>query len=359
MSSRRKWKAWLPPSGWWLACLLASMPAQAQTNRVPRPLLGDNSKPAARVVIVHDAGATESFEPRPERVSAMVHRGLATLTGKVPPAAAWRSLISTQDIVGIKVCSSSGASSGTRVVVVAAIVEGLLEARIPPKHIIVWDKQQDDLRAAGFFELVTRFGIRVEGAAAVGYDENTFYSPDEPVLGHLIFGDLEFGRTGEGLGRKSFVSKLITGGMTKIINVPPLLNHYRAGVTGNLYSLAMGSVDNTLRFETDPGRLAQAVPEIYALPILGDRVVLNVVDALICQYEGEQSIRLHDSVALNELRFSTDPVALDVLSLQELTRQRERAKLSAKVNRFELFSNASELVLGVSDPANIQVERVR
>ena len=100
------------------------------------------------------------------------------------------------------------------------------------------------------------------------------------------------------------------------------------------------------------------MPEIYALPAVGDRVVLNIVDALLCQYEGEHTIRLHDSVALNELRFSTDPVALDVLSLQELNRQREIAKLRATTNRFELFSIASELEIGVSDPAHIQVERV-
>ena len=49
------------------------------------------------------------------------------------------------------------------------------------------------------------------------------------------------------------------------------LNHYRAGVSGNLYSLTMSSVDNTLRFESDPERLATAVPEMYALPEVGDR----------------------------------------------------------------------------------------
>jgi hypothetical protein len=152
---------------------------------------------------------------------------------------------------------------------------------------------------------------------------------------------------------------LVSTGMTKIINLPPLLNHYRAGVSGNLYSLTMGAVDNTFRFEVDPDRLATAVPEIYALPAVGDRVVFNIVDALLCQYEGEHSIRLHDSSALNELRFSTDPVALDVLSLQELNRQRQAAKLPIATNRFDLFPNASELELGVSDLTNIRVERVR
>ena len=88
-------------------------------------------------------------------------------------------------------------------------------------------------------------------------------------------------------------------------------------------------------------------------------MVLNIVDALTCQYEGEHSIRLHASATLNELRFSTDPVALDVLSFQELNRQRELAKIPLNTNRTELFSIASELELGVSEPSNIQVERAR
>jgi len=342
-----------------LACLLAPLSALAQSRVPAPPVLPEPSKPPARVIIVHDPQATEAFQPRQERIADMLNRGLATLTGKTAPTAAWRALVSTQDIVGLKVYSSPGQDSGTRPTVAAAVVEGLLAAKIPPRNIIIWDKESEDLRKAGYLELATRYDVRVESSAAAGYDEKTFYSPDEPILGRLAFGDLEFGRKGEGIGRKSYVSKLVSKGMTKIINLTPLLNHYRAGVCGNLYSLAMGSVDNTARFEGEPERLAKAVPEIYAVPAVGDRVVLNIVDALTCQYEGEHSIRLHASATLNELRLSSDPVALDVLSLQELNRQRQLANAPANTNRFELFSIAAELELGVSDPANIQIERVK
>jgi hypothetical protein len=135
------------------------------------------------------------------------------------------------------------------------------------------------------------------------------------------------------------------------------MNHNDAGVTGNLFSLAMGSVDNTARFESSAERLAIAVPEIYALRELGDRVVLNIVDALICQYEGEERSLLHYSTVLNQLRFSRDPVALDVLSLDELDAQRKRA--GGPRIRFdrELYTNASLLELGVSDTRNIHVLR--
>jgi len=172
---------------------------------------------------------------------------------------------------------------------------------------------------------------------------------------------LEFGKKEEGVGRKSFVTKLLTTNVTKIINVSPLLNHNSIGVCGNLYSLALGSVDNTMRFEGDPLKLAQAVPEIYALPALGERVVLNIVDALVCQYQGEHLLRLHDSVALNQLRFSADPVALDVLSVQEINAQRVRAAeaLAARTNRFDLYRNAALLELGSADANRIELREVK
>ena len=81
--------------------------------------------------------------------------------------------------------------------------------------------------------------------------------------------------------------KLLTKEITKIINVTPMLRHNYAGVAGNLYGLAVGSVDNTMRFENNPQvqqRMARhRRPEIYNLPALADRVVLNIVDALISQ----------------------------------------------------------------------------
>lgn len=336
------------------ACLMF---ACARTARALEGFTAGSSSPRASVVIVEDANATEAFRPRPERVQAMVERGITNLTGESSVVAAWQSLVSTQDVVGIKVFSAPGPNSGTRPAVAAAVVQSLLAAGMLPGNIIVWDRNATDLRLAGFYELGARFGVRVASSAAAGYDEEVFY--EKPLLGNLVWGDLEFGRKDEGVGRKSFVSKLVTREMTKIINLTPLLNHTLAGVSGNLYSLTLGSVDNTIRFESDAQRLANAVPELYALPALGDRVVLNIVDALICQYEGGQRGLLHYSTALNQLRFSRDPVALDFLSLRELDRQRQRAGTPTVKPNLELYSNAALLELGVNDLTKIDVLELR
>jgi hypothetical protein len=49
-------------------------------------------------------------------------------------------------------------------------------------------------------------------------------------------------------------------------------------------------------------------------------------------------------------------VALDVLSLRELERQRQLATAPATHTNLDLFNNASLLELGVSDPKKITVE---
>jgi hypothetical protein len=340
----------------WLLCLAFCLPVSRQVFAQPPRGFGVTNVPDAHVVIVEDPGATQNLQPVPEIVQAMVDRAIITLTGATNVSAGWKTIISPQDVVGLKVCSAPGPNSGTRKDVVAAVVQGLLAAGLPPHNIIVWDRHAVELRLAGFNELERRFGIRVLGSVEAGYDEKTFY--ETSLLGSLTFGDLEFGKQGTGVGRKSFVSKLVTHGMTKIINITPLLHHNIVGVSGNLMSLAFGSVDNTVRFEGNAEDLSRAVPEIYALPILGDRVILNIVDALICQYDGQHSGLLHYSVILNQLRFSRDPLALDVLSLQEINRQRDLAGVPNSLTNVDLYSNAALLEIGISDPRHIQVEKI-
>ena len=320
---------------------------------------GHSTNAIARVVTIENSSAISNFQPDPTRVQAMLNRGITNFTGQATVTAAWRNLVSTQDVIGIKVFSTAGMLSGTRPAVVAAVIHGLLDAGVPAQHIIIWDKHNDNLRAAGFFKLSAQLGVRVAGCMEAGYDPTNFYQPDTAIIGNLVWGDEEFGKKGEGIGRKSFVSLLVSRQITKIISIAPLLNQEYAGVCGHLYGLAMSSVDNTRRFADDPGRLAIAVPEIYALPALGDHVVLNITDALIGQYEGGSHGLLHYSSVLNQLWFSRDPVALDTLAIKELDRDRRVLDAPEFKPYLGLYVNAALLQLGVNDPAKIHVEKLR
>lgn len=313
--------------------------------------------PAARVVVAQDPATVNAFVPDPRKVRSLVQRGIKALAGTGDANAAWLSFVGTNETVGIKIYTSPGPSGGTRREVVAAVIEGLLSAGLPATNIIVWDKFRADLRLAGYFDLEQQYGVRVAASADTGYDVKQFY--ESALLGNLVWGDHEFGQKGEGIARKSYVSRLVSQEMTKIISITPMLNHNLAGVTGHLYGLALGSVDNMLRFEKSRVYMDVAVPEIVALPILGDRVVLNITDALICQYQGEQRSLLHYSATLNELRFSTDPVALDVLSIRELDRQRTRAEIESPRTSMELYKNAELVQIGIADPDRIKTEEAK
>ena len=323
------------------------------------PLHATNS--AVRVVVLQGDNLLDAFLPDDARVDAAFNRGLVFFTRTDSATNAWHSLVATNDVVGIKVFSEPGPLSGTRPAVVAAIVRGLLAAGLPPAQIVIWDKHAGDLRATGFFDLGRTLGVRVAGAAETGYDTNTFYLPDSPVIGALVWGDVEFGRTNKDftVGKKSFVSQLVSRQMTRIISVAPLLNENDGGVCGHFFSLALGSIDNTRRFEGNPGRLAVALPEIDALPVIGDRVVLHVTDALLAQYQGGPAGYLQFSTVRNELWFSHDPVALDTLALKELMRERRFLGVPPVPTNFAIYTNAVLLQLGIGDPSRIQVEKIR
>ncbi|MDH7504065.1 MAG: DUF362 domain-containing protein [Verrucomicrobiota bacterium] len=311
----------------------------------------------ARVVIVEDPGAVNAFVPRLDVVRQMFDRGLTNWTGKASVAESWRAVVSTQDMVGIKVVSAPGPLSGTRPAVVEAAVGSMIEAGFPAKQIVIWDKHYSNLKTAGFVELAGKYGVRVAGSADAGYDSEHFY--DSVVVGRLVWGDHEFGGQRPGIGRKSFVSKLLTREITKLISIAPLLNHNHAGVSGHLFSLAFGSVDNTIRFINAPGQLQMAVPDICALPEVGDKLVLNITDALVAQYYGEERALLHYARPLSQLRFSKDPVALDVLSIHEIERQRALADTPSSKIDLQLYANASLIELGVSELRDIQVEIIK
>lgn len=318
-----------------------------------------SANPTARVVLVQGQNLLNAFLSNDERVEEAFNRGLLALTRTTNAPAAWLSFVKTNDVVGIKVFSLPGPLCGTRPAVVAAIVHGLRAAGLPGTNIIIWDKHSYDLRAAGFYQLGEQLGVRVAGAAESGYDANTFYLPDAPVTGSLVWGDLEFGQKGDGIGKKSFVSKLVSQQMTKIISVAPVINQNDAGLCGHFYSLTLGSVDNTRRFEGDPDRLAVALPEIYALRSVGDHVVLLVTDALLAQYQGGPSSFLQYATELDQLWLGHDPVALDTLSLKELARERKKFIMPPLPANFQIYTNAVLLQLGVNDPSRIQIEKVQ
>lgn len=312
----------------------------------------------AAVTITYDAQATESFSPNRAVVRRMVEVGLRGMTAKNSADEAWHSLIQTNETVGFKVTSAPGPVSGTRTSVVRALIESLLQSGFPAPQIIIWDKRMVDLRSSGWVTLAEELGVNCAAAEDADWDTSKFY--ESPIPPRLIAGDREFGiKSKDGVGRKSYISRLLTQRITKIVSVAPLLSHNYTGVNGHLTGLALGSIDNSLRFAGEPDRLAEVVPEICALDDLMPKVVFGVSDALICQFRGEETTLLHYAKALNELRFSKDLVALDSLALADIETARiENRTGTEKPRTTDLYANAELIEMGVANRSRIDVRRV-
>jgi hypothetical protein len=322
----------------------------------PRPA-STNDTATAQVTVVSDAAATTAFIPEASIVARLVDRGLVGFSGKSTTADAWRAYVSAKDVVGFKVTSGPGPLTGTRLAVVDALVKSLLAAGQKPEQIVIWDRQLSDLEAAGYGDLSRRLGVRLAGAVNSGWEKDKVY--ESSMYGKLMFGDLEFGKTEKdpSAGRRSHVSKLLTQDLTKIVTVAPVLNHNLAGVNGHLVGLALASVDNAWRFQSETNVIAESVPEICALDDIWQKVAFGVSDALVCQFRGEATTLLHYAIALNELRFSTDPVALDVLALADVENARANSKLEGeRPYQTDLFRNAALIELGVADRKAIQIK---
>ena len=89
-----------------------------------------------RVVVGHD-----------DALVRMLGSAVQKLTGKTAAPEAWGSIFSPKDTVGIKV---NCLGLPTHPAVVRAIVNCLLGAAIPPEQIIIWDRFDVELAAAGY-----------------------------------------------------------------------------------------------------------------------------------------------------------------------------------------------------------------
>jgi uncharacterized protein (DUF362 family) len=316
-----------------------------------QPDVGDPQK--SRVVLVRDASAVRGFDVDAAKVRAMVSSGIKSLTGQSDDAAAWRTFVSSNDVVGIKIATQAGPLQATRRALVTAIAQGLTRAGVVATNIVVWDRDPAKLAAAGYMDADKTFFRACGVIGDTGWDANTFY--ENKLVGALIWGDLYFGKEDTGLSTRTHLPKILTQTITKLINVPVLLDHDPCGLSGCLYNLSLMAADNSRRFETNNQRGDPYIAEICALPAIRDKLVLNVMDGLIGGYAGGPSFKPQYSWNYGGLYFSRDPVAIDSLCLQLLEVKRRETKIPAIGSLASHITTAARFGLGQSDTNKIEL----
>ena len=305
----------------------ASLSAQEEPPQLDPPTPARVLPPAPQpkapslIAVARDEAAIQGFDENPAATRRMVEQLVKSATGCATTAEAWRSLVAPSDRVGIKVSTAGGRYFSTRRGVVVAVVDGLKMAGVPGKNIFVWDRDAVALREAGFTE--ERLGCTVRGIdQPKGWDrEDALVAP---VLGELIWGDLQFtervvalDRTdGDQLSSKSHVCKILSRDATKWINIPALSDAPGLGVHGAFYSAVVANVDNWRRFTTAGPGGALALPDMFADPRIGGKCALHILDALMITFAGGPGPNPQYAAKHSTLYASKDPVALDATGVR-------------------------------------------
>lgn len=357
------------------------VPPPPQTNiddfmKVPK---GKHALPGAfpgKVVEVKDKRSMVDDTFDAKVIGEMFERGIRTLTGK-DMAQSFALFFEPGDVIGLKVNPVGPPLINTHVEFVQPVVGWLLANKVPPDHIVIWDRFDYMLRDAGYTPDRFPKGVRIEGLQTMDETGNTWkdakgnhvsldnfdqevyylakgvvgkgvrgYKDDEFYLNQHVFN-----------GEYSYFGKLVTKGLTKIVNLAAFKNTGH-GISMATKNMGYGAVCNT-------GRLHQPLffnvcTEVLAAPPVRDKLVLNVTEAIRAQYEGGPDKNAQFVYPNHSLYFATDPFALDMICHRHLLAKRKEMGISVNEHpRYtEYLHYAEKLGLGVATPEKIQYVRV-
>jgi hypothetical protein len=323
--------------------LLAAEPPAAP----PKP------PPTSTIYVSQEATALNHLEENPVVTRHMVDRVVRGATGQTDSVKAWRSLVAPTDRVGIKIAAAGGRYFASHHGIVQAILDGLEQAGVPRDHVIIWDREAEDLKAAGYIS--ERGGYQVVSIPPIrGYDRAAQFSA--PILGKLIWGDLLFeekqgklgkrGNESDQLSSSSYLANVLSKQVNKVINVPVVSDEAGCGVAGAIYNMTVPNLDNWRRFTQPEGDAASGLLDIYADERVGGKVVLTIMDALLAQYASGPHFNPNYTFPYNTVYASKDALALDANAYRLIEGWRKDAKLTSIARQAEWLKSGEEMGLG-------------
>jgi uncharacterized protein (DUF362 family) len=268
-----------------------------------------------------------------ESVLPFLNRAVIKLTGHSTATAAWRSLFSPGEKVGIKLSCLPGIPLSSGYGLVMAIVEGLQSAGVKEKHIHIWERTRRELERAGF--------------AAGASDLNVEGTDSYPGDGYSD--TIEFaGSVGTRFSR-------IMEKVDALINVPVLKDHDLAGVSIGMKNF-YGAIYNPNKFHQN--NCDPYVAELSTHPLIKNKLRLIVCDATRVQVNNGPAFFPAYVWEFGGLLVSRDPVALDYMGWQIIEKRRKEIGLKSlkAVNREpQYIGTAAKLKLGTPDTGKIRL----
>lgn len=383
-----------------------------------------SAPPAAaksRVVGVSADDMLAGLDYDPAAVHRAFEAGLKELTGERTLRAAWSSLVSPADVVGVKINCIGAPRISTSLASINETVAGLRSAGVPDNAIIIWDRMDRDFRKTGLVLNRSAQGVRIKGCSpewegvvpwVPGYDKAVWVSFRDGTLARFreliaagflkeathreIFnsltwlwglierGDLRAAQyekeirrlytdesDREGIRRiaedvahaydrffiedeeKSFLAKIVTREITKLVNIAVLKHNEDSGLTWAAKNIALGVTTNKVRFHID--YCAKAIPAILAQPSIKDKTVLHIGEAAKISTVSVMGAK----IALdNRIFFSRDPVAMDRVGLDILEEKRAAHGLESVRSIATHIAACAARGLGTDDPAKIDLRQI-
>ena len=344
--------------------------------RAPR---GKHALPGAfpgKVVEVHDRQSLVDGQYDDKVVAEMFERGVQALTGR-DMRGSFALFFEPSDVVGIKVNPVGSPLISTRVELAQIVVGWLIANGIPASNVIIWDRFDYMLRDAGFTPDRFPAGVGLEGLQTMdergnawrdksgrhvsidNFDQDVYYfvkglagrapgefRSEEQYLNQNVFN-----------GEYSYYGKLLTQRVTKLVNLSTFKSTGH-GVSIATKNLGYGAVCNTSRLH-EPLFFDVNV-EVLAAPVIRDKLVLNVTDAIRGQYDDGPYLNAQFVYDKHSLFFATDPFALDMLCHRQLVAKRKEMGISVNEHpRFtEYLRYAERLGLGVTTPGKVNHVKV-
>ncbi len=325
-----------------------------------------------RVCAIENPAVLVSGKYQAEQVQKMMRRGMMELTGADGWVDAWRQFFEPGDVVGIKVNPVGQPLVISDATVVREIIAGLEAAGVKRQDIIAYDRYKQQFYSGGFDQWLPD-GVRISWATdnVDNVQQNVAgYDPDHYMDMALTLPGFNVDDT---TARRSYAAQFITKQVNKVVNLPVLKDHQSAGLTMCLKNLSHGLVNNVNRSHSSPTLNAcnAFIPAVVALPVIRNKVVLNILDGVKGVYDGGPFARAQFVWENHTMYFSTDPVALDHIGWEVLDAKREaeglKSLFESTPDKFSTFVHrqpehveiAGALGLGVWDRSKIDLRKVQ
>ncbi|MBN2198557.1 MAG: DUF362 domain-containing protein [Candidatus Aminicenantes bacterium] len=240
----------------------------------------------------------------PKRVRLALEAGLAALAEAPGIREALDRLFKRDERFGIKINTIAGPALSTLPETSLPLARLLLESRLAPKSVVIWDRTNRELRDAGY-----TLNLGSSGPSVLGTDTEGF-GYERELVSHKNIGSL--------------FSTILSRRVTSSISLAILKDHGLAGVTGGMKNY-FGAVHNPNKYH-DTG-CDPFVAELFETDEIRSRHRLTILDALVVQFHRGPSHHPRWAKKLETFLFSLDPVAADSAGWSVIERLRARAGL--------------------------------